>query len=380
VCDQIAVSEEFLMDQQEFENALIRVEKAKLLGRVAAGTATKTEYVVTSTAMSKNPAFAAVGVIAVLLVLLAMIIWIIVLMIIAPGAAAVALVADVLKLYPPLWFTYIVAVGLSAGVYLKLYRFHGRDRAKAGLTYASFCIVITVIFLIGKVFVPSWPNYVGFFNGARNGNSLLGMLPAFSVPPEVEAEFQKQMAERQSGGPGPTENEVAPLRSEKSLPATTTSQAVSAQDANLDIAASPSDTQLATPPSIAANGRSEGIVAIQSPEPNQAAPVPTSQMTSATPGTDASQEIQAEARPSFDCAKARSSHELRVCANPSLARLDVELAARYRAAMATAQVPHVIRNEQGKWLRELVKCRNDQCLQDEYAIRLEQLRKAAAGS
>ena len=55
---------------------------------------------------------------------------------------------------------------------------------------------------------------------------------------------------------------------------------------------------------------------------------------------------------SFDCAKARKPAEKEVCAKPHLSRLDEELAAAFRAAMAVTHRPAKLASEQRWWLRE----------------------------
>lgn len=55
---------------------------------------------------------------------------------------------------------------------------------------------------------------------------------------------------------------------------------------------------------------------------------------------------------SFDCAKARKPAEKEVCAKPQLSRLDEELAAAFRSAMAVTHRPAKLASDQRWWLRE----------------------------
>lgn len=59
---------------------------------------------------------------------------------------------------------------------------------------------------------------------------------------------------------------------------------------------------------------------------------------------------------SFDCAKARSPIEKAICATPELSRADEELAAAYRAALASFPVPGFVRETQRAWLRIVPEC------------------------
>jgi uncharacterized protein len=53
---------------------------------------------------------------------------------------------------------------------------------------------------------------------------------------------------------------------------------------------------------------------------------------------------------SFDCAKARTRSEVLICKTPALSKLDEQLAASYRAALAVTPRPVSLRAEQRLWL------------------------------
>ena len=54
--------------------------------------------------------------------------------------------------------------------------------------------------------------------------------------------------------------------------------------------------------------------------------------------------------PSFDCAKAATSVEQTICANPELSRLDDELNQKFNAALAAALDPQTVRADETEWL------------------------------
>ncbi len=85
---------------------------------------------------------------------------------------------------------------------------------------------------------------------------------------------------------------------------------------------------------------------------------------------------QAQAAPSFDCAKASTRVERLICDYPGLARLDSELANAYRTALRDspwASANRRIRAEQRDWIAERNRCRNRGCLRRLYRQRIDQL-------
>lgn len=79
------------------------------------------------------------------------------------------------------------------------------------------------------------------------------------------------------------------------------------------------------------------------------------------------------AHPSFDCSASRTEAERLVCSNPELAGLDVEVAALYRAARASASDPSVIVTDQRQWVDERNQCGSAACLADVYNRRKAEL-------
>lgn len=88
--------------------------------------------------------------------------------------------------------------------------------------------------------------------------------------------------------------------------------------------------------------------------------------------------------PSFDCHKAHSWSELQVCNDPELAKLDQQMAARYKALKSHRQGDDDrLKTTQRRWLHDREQCQQAQspklCLQQRYQERLGEL-NALAGS
>jgi uncharacterized protein len=93
---------------------------------------------------------------------------------------------------------------------------------------------------------------------------------------------------------------------------------------------------------------------------------------------------------SFDCSKATRAVDKMICADPELSRSDADLAQAYKAALAVAhsdQDRATLRNSQRVWLAKrdarclrMVPAAAADCLQDEYAARLAQLRSCNANA
>jgi len=56
---------------------------------------------------------------------------------------------------------------------------------------------------------------------------------------------------------------------------------------------------------------------------------------------------------SFDCARAASAIEKRICADPRLSHDDEAVAAAYRRALATAPLPFALRDDQRRWIADI---------------------------
>lgn len=84
-------------------------------------------------------------------------------------------------------------------------------------------------------------------------------------------------------------------------------------------------------------------------------------------------------QPSFDCRKASSSVERSICASPSLAESDSQLAQAFAAATSRTVDKAGLRKDQNKWrvtVRD--KCSSDECIADAYVTRTRALRVSAA--
>jgi uncharacterized protein len=77
---------------------------------------------------------------------------------------------------------------------------------------------------------------------------------------------------------------------------------------------------------------------------------------------------------SFDCARASTAVEHTICANPSLSRLDEELAAAFKTMLGNVANPAALRERQREWLEERDACGDDACLDRLYTRRVAGLR------
>ncbi|MCW2283137.1 uncharacterized protein YecT (DUF1311 family) [Rhodoblastus acidophilus] len=66
---------------------------------------------------------------------------------------------------------------------------------------------------------------------------------------------------------------------------------------------------------------------------------------------------------SFDCGKARTPLERRICADPALGKADEDLAKAYAETLRTFVIPDVIKDSQRAWLFEAPQClENSSCV------------------
>ncbi|VVE21028.1 lysozyme inhibitor LprI family protein [Pandoraea commovens] len=83
-------------------------------------------------------------------------------------------------------------------------------------------------------------------------------------------------------------------------------------------------------------------------------------------------------QPSFDCRKASSSVERSICASPSLAESDNQLAQAFTAATNRTADKAGLRKDQNKWRATVRdKCRSDECIANAYRERTRALRVSA---
>lgn len=89
----------------------------------------------------------------------------------------------------------------------------------------------------------------------------------------------------------------------------------------------------------------------------------------------------ASARPSFDCAKARTRGETAVCGNAGLATLDRNMAAQYSRSMevATPEQRALLRRTRDRFLGYRDRCPNNACIGDAYVGRMREIRDIMEG-
>ncbi|MEO7602104.1 MAG: hypothetical protein ABIS39_02410 [Sphingomicrobium sp.] len=89
----------------------------------------------------------------------------------------------------------------------------------------------------------------------------------------------------------------------------------------------------------------------------------------------------ANARPSFDCSRARTRGEQAICADPGLAALDRQLAAQYGRAMAGVLPDRqaLLRQTRDRFLAYRDSCPNDGCIADAYRGRMQEISDILAG-
>ena len=86
---------------------------------------------------------------------------------------------------------------------------------------------------------------------------------------------------------------------------------------------------------------------------------------------------------SFDCSKAGTEVERRICAAPALSKLDSDVAAAYRAALSgagDAERTRAIRAAQVGWVKSRNACSDDLCIEVMYRTRLASLAPATASA
>ncbi len=112
-----------------------------------------------------------------------------------------------------------------------------------------------------------------------------------------------------------------------------------------------------------------------------APPAPVTELDPIAPAPDPAPSRVVEpataavARPSFDCRSARTQSEQAVCANPTLAGLDQDMAAQYRAAVARADPPQarLLRETRDRFLGYRDRCPSDSCIANIYGGRMREI-------
>jgi uncharacterized protein YecT (DUF1311 family) len=87
------------------------------------------------------------------------------------------------------------------------------------------------------------------------------------------------------------------------------------------------------------------------------------------------------ARPSFDCANARTRGETEVCADAGLATLDRQMAAQYGRAFerASAEQRRLLQQTRDRFLTYRDRCPNRACIGDSYTGRMREIRDIMEG-
>ena len=108
-------------------------------------------------------------------------------------------------------------------------------------------------------------------------------------------------------------------------------------------------------------------------EPVQPAPPP--------PTPPEAEPRTAGARPSFNCARARTRGEIAVCSNAGLAALDRTMAAQYSRSMAVASPEQqaLLRRTRDRFLAYRDRCPTNACIGDAYTGRMREIRDIMEG-
>ena len=109
------------------------------------------------------------------------------------------------------------------------------------------------------------------------------------------------------------------------------------------------------------------------------ATVPASPAEPVTPPAATTRPVGA--RPSFDCANARTRGETEVCSDAGLASLDRNMAAQFNRSMAIASPEQrdLLRQTRDRFLRFRDRCSTRQCIGDAYVGRMREIRDIMEG-
>jgi uncharacterized protein YecT (DUF1311 family) len=108
---------------------------------------------------------------------------------------------------------------------------------------------------------------------------------------------------------------------------------------------------------------------------------PPAPATPAQPSEPAQPTVSSAARPSFDCARARTKGEIAVCGNAGLAALDRNMAAQYNRAIAAAspQQRELLHRTRDRFLAYRDRCPNRACIGEAYVGRMREIRDIMEG-
>ena len=101
----------------------------------------------------------------------------------------------------------------------------------------------------------------------------------------------------------------------------------------------------------------------------------------ATPAVPEPAPRPTSARPSFDCAKARTRGEIAVCSDAGLAALDRNMSAQFGRAMSngSAEQQALLRRTRDRFLGYRDRCPNNACIGDDYVGRMREIRDIMEG-
>lgn len=130
--------------------------------------------------------------------------------------------------------------------------------------------------------------------------------------------------------------------------------------------------------SLPAPGTADDTQAEPSGEPGSAGPPVTAPPAPATPPPPAQ---TASARPSFNCANARTRGEIAVCADAGLAALDRQMAGQFTRAMGQANAGQraLLQKSRNGFLAYRDSCRSNACIADAYNGRMREITDIMAG-
>lgn len=140
-------------------------------------------------------------------------------------------------------------------------------------------------------------------------------------------------------------------------------------------------------PDGSSNGTSEGAVTPATsaprpaPPPPPEAPSPPRATPDRVPPPPVAAPPTANARPSFNCNRARTRGERAVCASDNLAALDRTMASQYVAALRDADSDQraLLQRTRDRFLGYRDSCRSDSCIADAYRGRITEIRDIVDG-
>lgn len=118
-----------------------------------------------------------------------------------------------------------------------------------------------------------------------------------------------------------------------------------------------------------------------SPSPPVTAPPVSRPIEPSPPPAPRPERAETSARPSFNCARARTRGEMAVCRSPSLASLDREMASFYTRSYRNADSGQrsLLEQTRARFLGYRDRCGSDACIADAYRGRITEIRDIMDG-